>query len=162
MDSSDLVQETLLRAHQHREQFHGSSEGERIRWLQRILQRVARDRFAEESAQKRDFRREGSLDDLLAKSSARLEEILASQAAAPGEDLEEQEILVRLFQAIGSLPDDQQDAVVLRYLLELPVAEIAERLGRSERAVAGLLFRGLSALRDWRHYLTGCVEKEEA
>ena len=36
-DPSDLVQETLLKAHQRFEQFRGSTEAELIFWLRRIL-----------------------------------------------------------------------------------------------------------------------------
>ena len=35
-DASDLVQETLIKAHQHFEQFQGQTEAELIAWLRRI------------------------------------------------------------------------------------------------------------------------------
>src|SRR6185312_8414784 len=37
IDPSDVVQQTLLRAHQSREQFRGTSDGERAAWVRRIL-----------------------------------------------------------------------------------------------------------------------------
>src|SRR4029077_10954633 len=42
-DASDLVQETLLRAHQGREAFRGGSDAELMRWLQEILANLAVD-----------------------------------------------------------------------------------------------------------------------
>ena len=162
LDSSDLVQETLLRAHERREQFRGSSERELVCWLQRVFQNVALDRLDEESAQKRDYRRENSLEELLARSSARLEELLVGQGERPGEEIAKEEVVARLFQAINTLEGEQQDAVVLRYLLELPVAQIARRLEKTERAVAGLLFRALKSLRQFRSYLTDDREVEES
>ena len=49
---------------------------------------------------------------------------------------------------LASLPAAQREAVRLRYYEELSIAVIVERMGRSETAVAGLLKRGLSGLRD--------------
>src|SRR5262245_47590445 len=93
LDSSDLVQEALLRAHERRYQFRGSSEGELVRWLQRVFQNVARDRLDEESAQKRDYRRENSLEELLSRSSARLEELLGGRGENPEQQAEKQEVV---------------------------------------------------------------------
>jgi RNA polymerase sigma-70 factor, ECF subfamily len=45
------------------------------------------------------------------------------------------------------LPEDQREAVELRHLPGCAVAEVAERLGKSQAAIAGLLFRGLKQLR---------------
>ena len=55
---------------------------------------------------------------------------------------------VRLAMLLGKLPQDQREALRLRYLEGKTLLEIAERLDRSEMAVAGLLKRGLRSLRD--------------
>jgi RNA polymerase sigma-70 factor, ECF subfamily len=52
-----------------------------------------------------------------------------------------------LRQAIGSLPDDQREVVVLRHVVGMSPGEIATRLGRSEPSVHGLHHRGRGALR---------------
>ncbi len=54
---------------------------------------------------------------------------------------------MQLANAMGSLPDDQFEAVRLRHLEGWPVSQIAERMERSELSVAGLLKRGLKSLR---------------
>jgi RNA polymerase sigma-70 factor (ECF subfamily) len=54
--------------------------------------------------------------------------------------------LLRLAAALNQLPDEQRRAVELRHLHGRPLAEVGEELGRSKRAVAGLLFRGLKRL----------------
>ena len=37
LDASDVVQQTLLEAHQNQEQFRGTYEGELVAWLRKIL-----------------------------------------------------------------------------------------------------------------------------
>ena len=44
------------------------------------------------------------------------------------------------------LPEAQREVIVLHHLQGLKLAEVAAEIGRSESAVAGLLFRGLKNL----------------
>ena len=141
-DSSDLVQETLLKAHKNRDQFSGTTEAERVRWLQRILRNVLIDAIREATAPKRDVRLEASLQNALARSSECLEEYLSDRGPSPSQQVELQELLLRLAAALEELPPDQCDVVIQRDLEGESVKDIAARLGRSEKAVAGLLLRG--------------------
>jgi RNA polymerase sigma-70 factor (ECF subfamily) len=144
-DASDVVQQALLEAHRAIGQFQGSAEPEWLAWLGRILDRaVARVIRDHALLQKRNVRRERSLEP--AGDSSGLAGHLAGHSTpsvrvARGE---EQECLQR---ALGALPPDQREAIRLRHLEELPLAEIAQRLGRSPAATAGLIKRGLQALR---------------
>ncbi len=54
--------------------------------------------------------------------------------------------LAQLHEAIAALPDRQAEAVRLRYLEGLTVAETSERLGCSNPATKALVSRGLLAL----------------
>ena len=56
----------------------------------------------------------------------------------------EQEL--RLAAALAQLPEDQGDVVILHWLMKASVAEIAGQMKRSEKAVAGLLRRGMQKL----------------
>lgn len=49
--------------------------------------------------------------------------------------------------ALANLPATQRAAIILRYVDDLPVREVARLLGRSEGAVESLLSRGRDALR---------------
>lgn len=53
-----------------------------------------------------------------------------------------------LLDAIGRLPEGQRAAVVLFYYADLPVREIADRLGTNSLAVRANLTRGRRRLRD--------------
>ena len=52
-----------------------------------------------------------------------------------------------LYQALARLNEDQRDVIVMRFVVGLPIAEVARALHKSEDAVKGLQRRGLSALR---------------
>ncbi len=56
--------------------------------------------------------------------------------------------MLHLAAALDKLPDAQREALMLRHFHGWPLAQIAEHLGRSHAAVAGLLKRGLQQLRD--------------
>lgn len=49
---------------------------------------------------------------------------------------------------LGNLPEEQRIAVVLRHVVDLPIAEIAEVLGRPEGTVKSHISRGLRRLRE--------------
>ena len=55
--------------------------------------------------------------------------------------------LVRLADAMEALPEDQRRTIELKHLQGLPLVEVARQMNRSVPAVAGLLFRGMRALR---------------
>lgn len=53
-----------------------------------------------------------------------------------------------LREALGRLPEDQREVVVLRHVAGLTPVEIARRLGKTEGSVHGLHHRGRGALKD--------------
>jgi RNA polymerase sigma-70 factor (ECF subfamily) len=147
-DSSDVVQETLLRAHQYLSGFRGQSEAELVKWLQQILVSIVSNEVRKAKAGRRNVSLEQSLEEVLEDSSARLEKYLASDPSSPSEQVERQELLLRLALAIDQLSEDQRDVLIQRDLVGVPVAQIAEQLGRTEKSIAGLLLRGRRKLRE--------------
>jgi RNA polymerase sigma-70 factor (ECF subfamily) len=147
LDASDIVQETLLQAHEHRDQFRGSSEAELVGWLRAILANTLAAAARRYLPEARDLGRERSLQDSMAQSSARLESWLAAEQSSPSERVVRVEQLVRLAGALARLPDEQRQAVELHHLRGWLVAQIAEAMQRTKPAVMGLLFRGLKKLR---------------
>ena len=65
----------------------------------------------------------------------------------PDVDFQESWISVRAYEALANLPAAQREALVLQHWHGWSLAQIAEHLGRSHAAVAGLLKRGLQQLR---------------
>ena len=143
LDPSDLVQQTLLTAHEKLDQFRGSTGAELAAWLRTILANhlnLALRRSNHPAA------RTQSLQTSLDQSSARLEEMLAAEDTSPGEAADRAERLLRLTSAMTELPDDQRTAIELRHLQGMAVSEVAATMEKTIAAVAGLLHRGTKAL----------------
>jgi RNA polymerase sigma-70 factor (ECF subfamily) len=147
LDPSDLVQQTLLQAYASREQFRGRSEGELAAWARTILAHQLTRVVREFDRDKRDVSRERALEAALEHSSACLAAWLTDGEPSPSEQAIQNEKAVRLAAAIEGLPEAQREALVLHYWQGWTTARIAEHLGRSSAAVAGLLQRGLRDLR---------------
>jgi RNA polymerase sigma-70 factor (ECF subfamily) len=147
VDQSDLVQQSLMQAVQAIDQFRGQSEEELRGWLRQILARNIYHLDRDMHRDKRDVRRERSIEDRLAQSSLRLEGWLASSSPTPSRNVADGERVIRLSQAIERLPEGQRDAVRLHYLEGLKLSECASRMDKTTGAVAGLLHRGMKALK---------------
>ena len=144
LDPSDVVQQTLVKAHQNRGQFRGRTEAEQAGWLRRILANTLID-----AARKyqREVDVQASLEQAVDASSARIEAWLAADQSSPSERVGRQEDLLHLAHALAQLPEDQRVVVEMHHLRGVAVADIGAALERTEAAVAGLLRRGLKKLR---------------
>jgi RNA polymerase sigma-70 factor (ECF subfamily) len=148
LDESDIVQQTLLEAHQSLATFRGRSEQEQAAWLRRILARNLADEIRKFRRGKRDVRLEASLQMAMQQSTVRLERWLACADGTPSQRAVANEQLVALAKALISLPIDQRRVIELHHLQGLASSIVAERMQRSEAAVAGLLRRGLQTMRE--------------
>jgi RNA polymerase sigma-70 factor (ECF subfamily) len=144
LDPSDVVQQTLVKAHQALGQFRGQNDAELAAWLRRILANTMTDAVRKYG---KELQVERSLIDTLNESSAKLECWLKDDIDSPSDHAVRNEQVLQLASALGSLPDEQRQAVELRYLKGVGVPEIAAMMGKTEPAIAGLLRRGLQRLR---------------
>jgi len=135
--AEDLAQETLIEAWRHRSTLR--TWAARRAWLYGIARNVCR------RAGRRHAQAVTSTQPLCAADSS-------VSRAAPRSDaahavFERAERATLLERALGHLPAPTRAALVARYLLDLPQAEIAARLRISEGAVEARLQRGKHALR---------------
>jgi RNA polymerase sigma-70 factor, ECF subfamily len=149
VDLSGVVQQTLLEAHQGLEAQPSRmrTHEELAAWLRSILSHNLADGLRKLASQKRDVRREWSLDAALDQSASRLERWLASEQSSPSQRAIRQEELLRMAEALAALPESQRRAIELHHLRAMPLSELAAELDTTKAAVAGLLHRGMKALR---------------
>ena len=145
-DWSDLVHETLLKAHCDLGKFKGKTEAELIQWLRQILTHAAIDRARHDHAVRRDVRLERTLQWAVADSSACLDKFLAGRIPSPSEQFQKEEFQLRLAEAVELLPPRQRDAFIGRDVWGKSMRDLAAELKVTEKAVAGLLDRARGKL----------------
>ena len=151
---SDIVQETMLKAHRHFGQFQGQTERELLAWLRQILlNNLAR--FVERYmlAAKRDMRREISLEQIGAGSErpAALQSLLRARGKTPSAIAQHREEAVVLAGRLARLPPDYREILVLRNIEGLPFEEAAARMKRPLGATRMLWLRAIKKLRAAYH-----------
>jgi RNA polymerase sigma-70 factor (ECF subfamily) len=146
VDASDLVQQTLLEAYRDFPRFQGSTEGEWLAWLRRMLAHNAADfvrRFR--GTDKRQAGREVALPGSLA-SSAGGAAVLPAGGETPSQALVQRERQLQVTEALARLPEEYRQVVLLRNVQRLPFDEIARQMGRSRPAVQMLWTRAIRKL----------------
>jgi RNA polymerase sigma-70 factor (ECF subfamily) len=146
VDASDLVQETFLAAHRDFRQFRGATEKEFAGWLRNILACRLGDVIRRYYASRcRDVRLERQLAEEIDQSAQSLE--LIAEQSTPSEHVCRREQAVMLADALGRLPAEYGEVIVMRHLEGMRFPQIAERMGRTVDSVEKLWVRGLARLR---------------
>jgi RNA polymerase sigma-70 factor (ECF subfamily) len=147
VDSSDLVQQTLLDVHRAFDGFRGTTEAEWMVWVRQVLRRNAIDYVRRyRGTAKRQQRREVRLDGHGPDGDHHIDP--RDPAASPSEVVMRRERELEVAEAVSRLPDDYREVIMLRNLQRLPFDEVALRMGRSRPAVQMLWTRALRKLRD--------------
>lgn len=129
---SDVVQVTLVKIHEHFEQFRGQGVPELLGWARRIAYHAAIDHKKQRSAGQAE---EGLLQAVPARDLPPLERI------------ERAEEVVRLTAALERLPEARQEVVRARLFEGLSYGDISRRCGTSAGALRILFKRALEQLR---------------
>ena len=137
--AEDLVQETFLAALSSLDKFRGDSQ--LYTWLRSIAFHKLNDFYR---CKLREPKPKESPPDFDAMKQL---EQTGNDEPAPLTVLESEEIRQSVHQALGDLPQDYQEVLILKYLEEMPVLEISQVMGRSPKSVEGLLSRARKAMR---------------
>jgi RNA polymerase sigma-70 factor (ECF subfamily) len=148
VDAADLVQEAFLEASRTFTQFRGSTEGELASWLRHILaSHVAMLARRYLGTRRRDVRLERELAEEVDQSSRFLDQGLAAKQSSPSQRAVRREQAVLLAEALGQLPEDYREVIVLRHLEGLSFPDVALRMERTVPSVKNLWTRALALLR---------------
>jgi RNA polymerase sigma-70 factor (ECF subfamily) len=149
MDPADLVQVTFLEAHRDFRSFRGQDVSSVLAWLRNILRNnVASAHQRHLMAEKRSAKREVEIiGPTSSTENLGLAGLIPSETTSPSQRIMRDEAAARLAICVQRLPGAQAEAIRLRYMEGCTLKGIADRMGKSEMAVAGLLKRGLRALR---------------
>ena len=142
-DSSDVVHETFVKALRGLDGFRGQTEAELVAWLRAILRNVLVDCVRGAAVGGVEL----SIDDADGAGTP-IGAYLTAATPGPSTLASRKEDILRVAAAVGRLPDDEQDAVAARHILGFPLAEVAARLGRTEKGVSMLLYRAKLRLKE--------------
>lgn len=146
VDASDIVQQTLLQAHQAREQFRGDSEAQLVAWLKQILRNRIIEQARHWKVQKRDMGRDVDLVQKVDDSFRRVDDWLSASQTSPSMAAHGNDMLYKLSSAVEQLPQDLREVVVMHHLQGMKLVDIATAVGCNETTVGRRLFRGLKQL----------------
>ncbi|MBI5850315.1 MAG: sigma-70 family RNA polymerase sigma factor [Planctomycetes bacterium] len=147
LSSEDVVQEVYVDVLGSIRAFEDRGDDAFFRWLRAIALNRIRDADRREfKTQKRGPEVRGAdLDDA---SMSDFFDRLAGSMTTPSGRAEQHDRARRLREALEQIGTDQREAIQLRYLRHLDVAETAARMDRTERAVRNLCVRALIRLRE--------------
>ena len=127
---SDLMQETFMRAWEY------VSKGRKVDNMRAFLYRVANNLI---------------VDHVRKKKEMSLERMMEEDGFEPGKDttpdLHNRLEKDRIIEALSHLEETHREVLILRYIDELPPAEIAQLLGTSPNVISVRIHRGLKHLR---------------
>jgi RNA polymerase sigma-70 factor (ECF subfamily) len=160
LDPSDVVQEALAEAARRLDEYLRDRPLPFYPWLRQLAwERLAKAHRAHLARNKRSIRREEP--DVLGlpdESIAELAQRLVDSASSPSRHALRVELQARVRAALAALPEADREVLVLRYLEQLPLREVAAVLRVGESAVKMRHFRALERL---RVILEGDPEEEQ-
>ena len=140
VDASDILQDVMLVAFRRLKSFEPRDDASLIHWLSRILENQIRDRVKYARAQKRDVRRQLSLDvDTSPEGSGGLAMHLFDSAASSPSDAAQRAELAAIHDGfVEELAPDQREVILLRDYAGGSWEFVGEHLGRSPEAAREL------------------------
>ncbi len=150
IEPEDVLQEVSIEAVRVMGQTDFSS-WDPLNWLFQICERKIIDAHRRYFvSQKRDVRREAVMP--AGSDAAGLADLLAASMTTPSAAFSRDQRQLRMLAALDTLPEQEREALRLRYLVGLPSKEIARKLGKQDGATRVMISRALTKLREMLEY----------
>jgi RNA polymerase sigma-70 factor (ECF subfamily) len=146
IEPEDVLQEASMEAVRTLKQTDLST-WDPLNWLFQICERKIIDahrRFF--ASQKRDASREAAIPD--GSQAAGLADLLAASMTTPSDAFSRDQRQLRMLASLDTLPEDQREALRMRYLVGLSSKEIAQKLGKTDGATRVMISRALGKLHE--------------
>ncbi len=141
--ASDLVQESIIDAHQNFRSFRGETNNEFQGWLKRILLNNLLNQYRK---WKKSRRRQLSRETFLGRADSGIKDLEDPTALLPSEIACLAEDTRLIIQVIEGLPDDYREIIQLRHREQLEFEEIGRKMNRSSDAARMLWYRAFERL----------------
>jgi len=147
LESMDLVQDAFIAALRGLKNFTYQNEGDFLRWLSTIAENRLRDNLKKFHANKRDIRKEMSLNNN--RQSA--QDSFVKQAGpvdttTPSVIMSRREELDKLEKALDKIKPEYKEVILLTKIEGISSKVLSDRLGKAPGAVRMLLSRAMMAL----------------
>jgi RNA polymerase sigma-70 factor (ECF subfamily) len=149
LDASDVIQEALAEADRRLDRYLQERPLPFYPWLRQLVQDRVADLYRRHvrAARRSVTREQEGPWGLPDASSQALAECILARDLSPSEDLRREEARGRVQTALGRLSEGEREVLALRYLEQLPAAEVAAVLRISEEAAKKRALRALQRLR---------------
>lgn len=140
-DAQEVIQDTFMRAHHALTRQYSVNRCRDLvlrPWLFRITRNLSYNRRRGKSSKLEQ--------PLTAFDDSRIGPLVPGNSATS--DLERREEVAELDRAIAKLPPESRELIVLRFMEEMPYAEISKATGMNESVLRGKVFRSLKLLRE--------------
>jgi RNA polymerase sigma-70 factor (ECF subfamily) len=148
VDVDDVLQETLTQAIRDVHTCKAETEAGFAAWLNSVADHRLHDMLRGLRRKKRGGRTQQPAGQEATSGWLELLDLIADAKQTPSQSAARREAAAAIQIAVAGLPDDQRNAIRLRYLDGKSVHEAAEEMQRSPGAVKGLIHRARQALRD--------------
>lgn len=147
VESWDIVQDAMLASLRNIGDFQYNSEGAFLKWLVQIVENRIRDQIDHHHAERRDHRREVSVENVRSPGSAASLDIAdRSGMPTPSQILMLNEDFALLEQALDQLPADVRELIIAVKLQSRTYQELADETGKSPDAVRMQVNRAMETL----------------